>query len=201
MRIALCRPSASSQSVFQKTPGLRSTHGAGLTSTNTLTDGVITGGLSGDTSAGLAQRLLDRFPERLDRQGAFDLAPVDEERGRGPHAGLAALALISQDRILEARGVEALRERLGVEPQPTRVAQQVLAREVGLGKEQQVVVLPVPPLRARAAGGHRRWHRAVVRPQREVLERDPDLVRELGVQPTHHPLGLPAERTLIVAPL
>src|SRR4029453_756382 len=153
MRIALCRPSASSQSVFQKTPGRRSTHGTVLTSTNTLTDGVITGGLSGDTSAGLAQRLLDRFPERLDRQGAFDLAPVDEERGRGPHAGLAALALISQDRILEARGVEALRERLGVEPQPTRVAQQVLAREVGLGQEQQVVVLPVPRPSAPAGRG------------------------------------------------
>src|SRR5512142_1643113 len=104
MRIALCRPSGSSQSVFQKTPGRRSTHGTVLAFTKRLTGGVVTGaGLlgrmgrsAGRGDAGLAEGATDRFAELLDGQRALDLLAVDEERGRGAHARRAALALVGR---------------------------------------------------------------------------------------------------------
>src|ERR1700752_4096648 len=122
MRMALCGPS--SQSVFQKTPGRRSTQGTVLVVTKRLTGGVVTGAVSfrAGSAAGVAQGLLDRGAELVEGQSALDLALVDEERGGGAPAGLAPLALLGQDRVADPPGVETLGERGRVEPEPSRVA-------------------------------------------------------------------------------
>src|SRR6266545_2068139 len=150
--MALCGPS--SYRVFQKTPGRRSIQGTVLVFTKRLTGGVVTGAVSlrVESASGVAERLLDGVAELGEGQGALDLALVDEERRSGAHAGLTPLALIGEDRVPKPPAVEAFDERGGVEPKPPRVADQVVAGEVGLGHEEQVVVFPVAALGARAAG-------------------------------------------------
>src|SRR5689334_13217114 len=148
--MALCRPSPSSHSVFQNTPGRRSTHGTLADCTNWLTGaGVVTGGAPLGRSRGsargdarLAQGAADRVAELLDGQGALDLAAVDEEGGRGAHAGLATFSLVRRDGLPRGGGVEALREAGGVQAEPPGVGDELVARERGLGQEQHVVVLP-----------------------------------------------------------
>src|SRR4029077_10801963 len=102
--MALCRPSASSQSVFQKTPGRRSTHGTVLAFTKRLTGGVVTERISlsaGWGDAGLAERATERVAELPDGGGALDLPAVEEERGRGPPPRRAPLALVGHHVVLE----------------------------------------------------------------------------------------------------
>src|SRR6185295_10707260 len=69
MRMALCRPS--SQRVFQKMPGRRSTQGTVLVVTKWLTGGVVTGAVSFRpiSAAGVTQGLLDGVAELLEGQG------------------------------------------------------------------------------------------------------------------------------------
>src|SRR3982074_2155797 len=111
MRMALCGPS--SQSVFQKTPGRRSTHGTVLAFTKRLTGAVVTERVSlsaGWGDAGLAERATDRVAELLDGERALDLPAVDDERGRGAHPRRAPLALVGHHVFLEPGPVQALGE-------------------------------------------------------------------------------------------
>ena len=59
----------------------------------------------------------------------------------------------------------------------------MVAGEVGLGHEEQVVVLPVAALGARAAGRERGGQRVGVGAQGEVLEHESHRVGELALQP------------------
>src|SRR3984893_15601997 len=96
MRIPLWRPSASSQRVFQKTPGRRSTQGTALAFTKRLGGGVVTRAISlsaGRRGARVAQGPADRVAELLDGQRAFDLLSVQEEGRRGAHARGAGVRL------------------------------------------------------------------------------------------------------------
>src|SRR5258705_2355557 len=201
MRMALCGPS--SQSVFQKTPGRGSTQGTVFVFTKRLTGGVVTGAVSfrAVSASGVAEGLLDGVAELGEGQGALDLALVDEERGGGAHAGLAPLPLIGEDRVAEPPGVEAFGERGGVEPEPSRVADQVVAGEVGLGHEEQVVVLPVAALGTRAAGRERGGQCTGVGAQREVLEHESYGVGKLTLQLVEDLLRALAEGALVVTPL
>src|SRR5207249_11239361 len=91
--------------------------------------------------------VVDAVGERAD-----DRAPVEEERRGGvdpdPRPGLDVLAdARARRRVVEARG-----ERLHVEPELARVAEEALALEVLVVLEEDVVVLPEPSLPARALG-------------------------------------------------
>src|SRR6476661_9877035 len=174
--MALCRPSASSHSVFQNTPGRRSTHGTRLVCTKWLTGGgVVTGGSPLGRSRGsarggearLAEGVADRVAELLDGQRALDLAAVDEEGGRGADTRLAAFSLVGHDGLSRRGGVEALGEAGGVQAEPPPVGGELVSREGGLGQEEQVVVFPESALGARAPRGHRGRPRQVVGAQRE----------------------------------
>src|ERR1700730_9828558 len=140
MRIALWRPVACFQSVFQKTPGRRSTHGTVLAFTKRLTGGVVTERVSlsaGWGDAGLAERATDRVAELLDGERALELPAVDEERGRGAHPRRAPLALVGHDVFLEPGRVQALGEPRHVEAKPPRVPHELVAGEGGLRHEEQ----------------------------------------------------------------
>src|SRR5258706_12123618 len=180
--MALCAPS--SQSVFQKTPGRRSTQGTVLVVTKWLIGGVVTElSFRPISAAGVAQGLPDGVAELLEGQGALDLPLVDEEgRGRA-HPRLAALALLGQDRVPVAPAVETFGERGGVEAEPSRVADQRIASEVGLTHEEQVVIFPVAALGARAAGRERGGERVGGGAQGEVLGQEAYRVRGLALQP------------------
>src|ERR1700730_541709 len=204
MRIPLWRPSASSQRVFQKTPGRRSTQGTALAFTKRLGGGVVTRAISfsaGRRGARVAQGPADRVAELLDGQRALDLLSVHEEGRRGTHARGAALALVGGHRVPEPGRVEAVGEARDVEAEAARVAQQLLAREGRLAQEEPVLVLQESPLGPRAARGEGRGQRALVRAEWEVLEHEPDRVGELAQEAGHGVLGLLAERALEVAPI
>src|SRR3989442_2682954 len=83
---------------------------------------------------------------------AGDRASIEEERRGGvdpdARAGLDVLA----DARARRRVVEAGSERLHVEPELARVAEEALALEVLVVLEEDVVVLPEPSLPARALG-------------------------------------------------
>src|SRR4030067_913837 len=107
MRIALWRPSGSSQSTFQNTPGRRSVQGTSAALTNRLTAAAGMRALPGSglprgpLATALFPRVLPRLPERRDGVGAHEAPAIDEERGRPAHAERPALGEIGVDVLPE----------------------------------------------------------------------------------------------------
>src|SRR3990172_10506420 len=136
MRMALWRPSGSSQSTFQNTPGWRSVQGTSAELTKRLTAAAGMRALPGSGLRGrllataIFQRVLHGFPERLDGVGAHEAPAVDEERGRPAHAERPALGEIGVDVLPEPPAVEARGEGLPVESEARGVADEILAREL-----------------------------------------------------------------------
>src|SRR5271166_1843737 len=147
---------------------------------------------------------LDCLGEGVDVICALVAASVDEEGGGARYAaGIGA-----GDVFGYAAGVLAmaqlLREPLAVQPELLRVTDEVPCRERVLVGEEQVVVLPEPPLRRRRLARLGRELRVGV----DVVEREVAphvaqvvVVAEGGEQVTNDGLGLPAVGTLEVAVL
>ena len=74
--------------------------------------------------------------------------------------------------------------------------------EALLVREQQVVHVPEPALRAGCLGGQRGAQGSMVNlGEREVPECEPQVVRQHPLQLVHHAMGGAAERALVVAVL
>src|SRR3972149_6708984 len=207
MRIALWRPSGSSQRTFQDTPGRRAVQGTSAALTKRLTAAAGMRALLGSgrprrlLAPAIFQRVLHGFPERLDGVGAHEAPAVDEERGRPAHAERPALGDIGVDVLPEPPAVEARGEGLPVESEARGVADDILAGELGLRQEQRVVGLPVAPRLGRAAGRLGGGPGACMELQREVLEDEADLAGELRQDLAQHLLGALAVGSLVVGEL
>src|SRR5215467_14929249 len=129
MSTALCLPSASSHSVFQKMPGRRSTHGAFSVSAKKQAVGMkhLLGGLR---RARLPERVADGVAKGLDGLRAFEGPAVHEKGRRAPQLEGPAFHDVGLDVLAELMRVEAGGEAFAIEAQARRVAHQIVAREV-----------------------------------------------------------------------
>jgi hypothetical protein len=82
--------------------------------------------------------------------------------------------LVGGEPIVVGVFVESALEMLHLETQPARPTEQVLARQIGLVGEQQVVVGPEPALRLRFEGGLGGRQGLGVRRQGQVFEHQLD---------------------------
>src|SRR4026207_205618 len=207
MRMALCRPSGSSHTVFQNTPGRRSTHGTSAVVTRRLVAGSLLARRPPPGPAAVVARslgaasLISRSPDQvrvhpalapggfqsfahhlaegLHRMRAHQPTAIDEEgRRSGPPERDAPVQVLLHFR-LEALAVQASRERLAAHAQLLRVLEQALPAQRRLPHEEEVVVFPETPRLARAARRPGGRPRAVVEVEREVLEDQAHLTREL----------------------
>src|SRR5258705_5812210 len=98
IRMALCRPSGSSHTVFQNTPGRRSTHGTSAVVTKRLLTASLISlaphgvGAIPALAPGGFQSLAHHLAERLHRMRAHQSPAVDEEGRRPGNPDRAALA-------------------------------------------------------------------------------------------------------------
>jgi len=127
-----------------------------------------------------------------------ELLPVDEESRGAAYAGGAALGDVGVHGRAEAAVVEAAGEGHAVEADLDGVLYELLAREARLVGEETVMVRPELAEGARAAGGFGRGPRAFVRGEREILEDEPDLARELVEDLVQRPLDALAVRSLVI---
>ena len=127
-------------------------------------------------------------------------APVDEEgRGSGRPALLGRLK-VALDPGLVDTGVQLRRHPLGVEAELRPDLKHRLPRELGLSREEGVVVLPELPLdRRRLACLRRQRRERMSLGDRQVSKGEDKAAVEPLVDPAEDRLGTQAERALKVA--
>src|SRR5262249_59274080 len=152
MSTALCLPSASSHTVFQKMPGRRSTHGAFSVSAKKLTGAVgmrhLLGGLG---RARLPESVADGVAKGMDGLRALEGPAVHEKGRRAPQLEGPAFHDVGLDVLAELMRVEAGGEAFAIEAQARRVADQIVAREVRHREIEQIVIRPERALSRGAA--------------------------------------------------
>src|SRR5215470_18416147 len=180
MSTALCVPSASSHSVFQKMPGRRSTHGAFSVSAKKLTGVVAMRHLLwGLGRARLPERVTDGVAKSLDGLRALEGPPVHEKGRRAPQLEGQAFLDVRFDVRAELMRVEAGGEALAIEAQARRVAHEIAAREVRHREIEQIVIWPERALGRRTARRLRGGEGTLVGRHGEVLVDEADLAVEL----------------------
>ena len=118
----------------------------------------------------LAELLVDRLLEHLDRLRAVERPAVDEEGRRPGDAEAARVVRVAREAIRARPAVEVGLPPRDVEPELRRVPVERRAIELGVVRVELVVHLPELPLLARRLGGQRRGHGVVVKRQRVVAE-------------------------------
>src|SRR6185295_2828334 len=138
-------------------------------------------------SASLLERPVDGHAKLLDAVRADHGAAVDEKRGIAVDAERLGLLDVTLDVRRETALVQTARERVGIEAELARVGEQITAPELGLLREETIVVRPVL---ARGAGAARRLVRRArqgMHRERTILEDQPNatfiLLEELGQRP------------------
>src|SRR6476660_5159676 len=147
-------------------------------------------------------RNVERSQQRLEVVGVVVAHPVDEEGGRPVHTAADAAEEILVDPVRMNMLRELLLEQVEIELERTSVGTEVVDLQMLLVLVELVVHLPEPVLGSGGLGRLRRVLGMRMRgSDREVAEREPELLSHPFLDLLDDRVGLPAVGTLIVAVL